>query len=354
MRVITLSGSPRERGRQHGESCREDIHQLIGGWRYAIEKSTDQSLEEWCDDFMANTQFEAAMTRWTPGLLDELAGMAEGADIDPGILYFFNCTDENQWFMEHRAEGLDLPEGRGCSSLGTASLIAQNMDIPGATDGYQVLLRIVEDDNDTYLFSLTGMLGMIGLNRHGIGVVNNSLRQLAVRPDGLPVNVMVRGLLMQPDFDSAKSFIRNAPHATGHNYIIGGPGGSAMFECSAAGAVELPPDHGMLLHTNHPIASEDTSPHDQFRGNRSTSNTEVRLDSLKAQVQGETALTVNQAKAVLAAHDDEANPVCRHVTDKRTNFTAGAVVYEMTVPPTLHIAPGPPCEVPFETYKFQE
>ena len=107
-----------------------------------------------------------------------------------------------------------------------------------------------------------------------------------------------------------------------------------------------------MVHTNHPLASTDLNDHEAFRGARSTSNTEVRLATLSDALADDNHLTVERAKALLSSHADEANPVCRHVTDRKTNFTAAAVVYELSDSPTLHIAPGPPCEVPFETYRF--
>ncbi len=357
MKLLTLSGSPTERGRIHGEDCRTEIHELVGGWRYAIERSTGRLLSEWVQDFKAHTSFDAAMHRYAPGLVEELQGIAEGASIDFDELYMFNCTDENQWFLEHRSSDVALPEPRGCSSLGTTRdldvpVIAQNMDIPGATDGHQLLLHIVEDDKETYLFTISGMLGMIGLNNKGVGVVNNSLRQLSVRPDGLPVNAMTRGLLMQDTFEQSVDYISNTPHATGHNWILGGPTGVADFECSANLRVRVADKEGRVTHTNHPLCSDDLNDHPAFRTSNSTSNTETRLHALECEFEEKEKVDLQTIRDALSSHRDPENPVCRHVTDKKTNFTAASVIYELSENPVLHIAPGPPCEVPYQTYRF--
>jgi len=49
---------------------------------------------------------------------------------------------------------------------------------------------------------------------------------------------------------------------------------------------------------------------------------------------------------------DAANPMCRHETDRKTNCTAASVVDELSLPPVLHRAPGPPCLTPLSRFEF--
>jgi len=362
--LIELAGPPRTRGRIHGEALREKIHTLLGAWRQLIEATTGHPLEAIAADFRASTRFDEAMRRWTPGLLEELEGIAEGADVPYELLYTFNCTDEHEWFLKHRGLGVALPEARGCSSLGACDAadgvprIAQNLDIPSGTDGFQTLLHVTHDDSEleSYVFTISGMLGIIGLNNAPVGLVNNSLRQLNSRIDGLPVNCVVRGVLSQRSYEDAARFLRQAPHASGQNYLIAGTEMASMYECSAIGAtrVEHGPGERRFTHTNHPLASRDVNADERFNVNHSTSDTEKRLETLDTLARQRTGeLSVEDMKAALRSHADPDNPVCRHaVEDPGTNFSAVSVVYELTAPPVMHLAPGPPCETEFRTFRF--
>ena len=111
--VIELTGTPYERGLIHGESLREQIKDVFWGWQYMVEKVTGAELQRSVDHFCVMTKFAEAMEEWTPDLLAELAGISDGSGISFDALYMFNCTDENQWFLEHRERGLEMPEGRG-------------------------------------------------------------------------------------------------------------------------------------------------------------------------------------------------------------------------------------------------
>ncbi len=352
--VVELTGSPYERGVIHGETLRQQIKDCVFGWEYMVEKVTGESVQDVVDEFHRETRFNQVIQQWVPGLLDELKGIAEGANLPLDRLTMFNWTDENDWFLEYRGYGLEMPEARGCSSFGVAdgdiNCIGQNMDIPGATDGFQVLLHIKEAEKETYVFTLAGLLGMIGLSSAPVGLVNNSLKQLNQRTDGLPVTAMVRGILAQPDYDSAVKFITTAPHATGHNYILGNEKAVAMFECSANQVKQM--DGARLVHSNHPLANDDVNADERLNRSRSTSNTYSRLEDMSRSIEHDKTLDVDAMKAALSSHRDEGDPVCRHVTDRKTNFSAGAVVYEMGESTRFHFAPGPPCETEFGCWEF--
>ena len=353
---LHLRGSPRERGLQHGEELSSKIHDLLGGWRYAIEKTTETTIEKWVADFVANTRFLELTQRHAPDLVTEIQGIAEAAAVPFEELFMFNCTDENQWFLEYRGFNLSLPGAKGCTSLGNTTdkkhLLAQNLDIPGATDGFEVLLHIDDGETQSHVFSIAGVIGMIGLNNHGFGLVNNSMKQLNPRVDGWPVTMVVRELLKHRTMQSASNWIQSVPHATGQNWILGGIDGIAMFECSANEVAEVHAvDGNNWLHTNHPLVTQDLNQDERFLGNRSGSNTHVRFETLVNSYRS-CAGDVENVKALLSSQDPADSPICREITSKGSSFTAASVVYELSESPVMHIAAGPPCRTPFETFGF--
>ncbi len=370
IRVIKLSGTPRERGRQHGETLREIIQPFLGVWAAYLSQQAGVPAEAFVQDFLGNTDFDKAMERWTPDLLEELAGIAEGADVDPAMLMAFNLTDEQWWYARLKMAGADLAELRGCTSLGfergpdTPPVIAQNMDIASGSEGFEVLLHIDYPDSElqAYVFSVAGMLGIMGLNNAPVGVCNNSLRQLDVAVDGLPVNAVTRGILAQPHYQAAVDFVQNVKHASGQNYILGGPVNVISFECSAGAVVQFDPPalDGVVYHTNHPLVNEDTDLA-QFM-EQALSDNPARLTSSDARLQiveerlADLPENIDPAyiKNILMSRDNAELPVCRphNPDDLGATFTAASVVMEMTTPPVLHLAPGPPSETDFQVYRF--
>ena len=66
-------------------------------------------------------------------------------------------------------------------------MIAQNLDMPGFYDGYQVILHIKHHDSDleSFVYTIAGVIGANGMNSHAIGICCNTLLQLDNCRDGL-------------------------------------------------------------------------------------------------------------------------------------------------------------------------
>ena len=77
-----------------------------------------------------------------------------------------------------------------------------------------------------------------------IGICCNELPQLNHAADGLPVAFVHRGVLAQSTLDDAVAFIQQIKHATGQNYMIGGPQKIVTYECSANKVSQFVPPAG--------------------------------------------------------------------------------------------------------------
>lgn len=277
--VVDCSGSPRERGRAHGEALRAVIADKILLWHQAIGEAYGVRAAMFLPRFLAETDFRAAIARHTPDLLDEVAGIAEGAGLDNDTAYALQLMDEEWWF------GRSLGDGH-CSSLAIApssdqpTFVAQTMDLPRWHDGAQALLRLTgSDGSQTLVLTSAGMIGLTGLSGRGLGLCVNTLSQLATSRKGLPVAFAMRGALARADAAQAVAFLRSVHHASGQNYQIGDRHGIDTLECSAAGAVTVAFEAGRSLHTNHPLASRDAR--DAEVSMQGSDNSRARLDSLR-------------------------------------------------------------------------
>jgi isopenicillin-N N-acyltransferase like protein len=194
--VLVLEGTPRNRGNIHGESLRPQIQGILAAWREMLHAAAGVESNLIIQDIMANTGFKKAALRYTPELWDELEGVAEGADVPLDDLFVLNMPDEHRWYLQAKQAGIALAPIEQCTTLGfaptdnTPTLMGQNMDIPSASEGFEVLLDIRDDKTGIHsmVFSIVGLVGIIGMNNQPLGIGNNSLKQLAVSVNGLPIN----------------------------------------------------------------------------------------------------------------------------------------------------------------------
>jgi predicted choloylglycine hydrolase len=367
LRVLTLEGSPRQRGQQHGEEMREPIGRFLDLYRENIQQDTGLDAQTYFNRFFARTNFLPAIEKYAPDLLDEVRGIAEGSSRSFEEVLARQLSDEDPWFRQMIKFGRTIPEN--CSSLGTTetvkSLIAQNMDSPAYYDGFQMLLRVREPDSDieSLVFTAAGKLSLAGMNNKGVGICCNTVLQLDFNPQGLPEDFIVRKVLQKNNLKEVVGFMRTVPHASGQNYLLGDPTQIIDLECSAHMVTEVPYNHETkrVCHTNHPLVNNDTQSWDELwaRGKKEAPHlidqmkarmtTFERMAALKHEIEDNQILDINRAAKILSDHTA---PVCLHHIH-RGNYTLGCLIMELSKEnPCLVIAGGPPCSTPFRTYKF--
>jgi hypothetical protein len=263
LRVVDLKGTPYERGLIHGRTLKKDIETLVGLWKDDLEKTYEVPAAAYIDKLLETTDFKPAIERWTPGLLDEVRGIADGAGVDFDTMYAYQLIDEC-WVL-----GRDLGFSK-CTTFGvrpragSPALVAQTLDIPAFYHGFQTVLRIEGDGGEpsALVFTIPGVLAANGLNDRGIGVCVNAVGQLAHTLKGLPVDFIVRGILRQRTYKDAVRFLKDIKPAAPQNYVIGGPEEIGGYERSADRTVAfLPfPAADFTYHTNHPVVNDDLDP----------------------------------------------------------------------------------------------
>jgi sugar phosphate isomerase/epimerase len=352
LRVIELRGTPYEKGLTHGRSLKIEIQELVKRWKADLEKTYPVPAATFIAKFLAATDFKPAIERWTPGLLDEVRGIADGTGIDFETMYAFQLVDES-WVM-----GGDLGLAK-CTSIVARrrghlpALVAQNMDIPPFYHGFQTVLRIEGGAGEpgALVFTIPGVVAINGLNDRSVAVCVNAVTQLAYSPKGLPVAFTLRGILRQKTYEEAVRFLEEIQPAAPQNYMIGGPGKAADFERSAGKMVEFSPFNGaeFAYHTNHPVVNDDFNP----KFTEALKKKGQTLEEYKARCQ--------RFKFLNETFKDNATPLDLAVLKKvfsdrgsgiNNEGTYGCTIMVLGDPPELHIAPGRPDMVPFEGLGF--
>lgn len=350
-RRLDAAGSPFERGLDLGKAWAGEIATHLDRLGEALARQGVAQPDDYLGRMVRETGFQAAIARHCPHLLDEVRGMAEGAGAPFERVYALQLLDE-EW--AYRRTHAAPAKREKCSSFAVrdpvagATWIGQNMDIGGYTDGLQWAVRhaAYEDRPGALVFTVAGLLGLMGVNAAGVGLCVNSLPQLPSRTDGLPVAFVVRRLLEARSAREAREMCLSMPHATNQHYLIADPDEIVSLEASADGvSVYAPPTSDRVLHTNHPLAD-----HPQIETLDET-NSRTRLGSLQARL-GQAAPTVQVLQAALSAFDDPAHPVCRVRSDTpgNINFTAGSMISRLGTAPASWISYGPPGERPYVAF----
>src|SRR3712207_1677767 len=89
--IIEVSGSPVERGRQHGEAARERVHRSIEGYREVFAHYAGWDWSRVRDEAAA---FRAPVEAYGPAYADEIRGVAEGAAVDELDVLALNVRTE--------------------------------------------------------------------------------------------------------------------------------------------------------------------------------------------------------------------------------------------------------------------
>lgn len=340
MDIVICVGTPQQRGEQHGEALRDQIADGLGRWAEAIATAHGIEPQTYIARFIQGTDFLPAIRQWTPALLDEVVGIARGANQPWEWIYACNLLDEEWTWSSARRRGL----APGCTVAGFAPkagppLLAQTMDINNFHDGAQAVLRLAGDDMpEAFVFTRAGMIGLTGCNAAGMAVVVNNLDVLPASPTGLPVAFAIRGALAQRSLADMVRFLAAVPHATGQHYGLAGPPGLASVEAWATGVNANANPGARLLHTNHPLSTDPVAADAErrFQGSR----TRERLAYLEQE-----AIACHDALSVQNLLADRTIPVS--IERDAPSMTFGAVVYECSVPPAMQVAPGPPHRTPF-------
>jgi isopenicillin-N N-acyltransferase-like protein len=353
LRVLELQGTPYQRGRTHGQALKPEIRELVKLWKANIKKSYSVPAETYIRKLLEASDFQPAIERWTPGLLDEVRGIADGAGVDFQTMYAFQLIDET-WVM---SDDLDLSE---CTTIGarkrgdTPAIVAQNLDIPSFYHGFQTVLRIwgSDEEPDALVFTIPGIVAANGLNDRSIGVCVNAVTQLAYSTKGLPVAFVIRGILRQKTYTDAVQFLKEIQPAAPQNYVIGSPDTVASFERSANRIAEFIPfkNAEFTYHTNHPVVNDDFNPRfvDRLKAKG------MSLDAYRALCprfkflaeafkDNSAALDLDVLKRVFANRDSRINNA----------GTYGCTIMVLGDRPELQIAPGRPNEESFEVLGFE-
>lgn len=342
---ITVSGSPRELGRQIGDAAGEAIRGFCAVAMERVNKTVRIDRAAAMD--IASRSIPYA-ENYAPRMVEELRGTAEAAKV----------TLEDLMLLQVRNQ-LRSQEG-GCTSLSVAPprsdqrLVAQNWDNDPALDPFTIVLtRRPTGQPASTTLTQAGLIGYIGFNDAGIGMCLNSLPAPS-RPIGVPHYFMVREILEADSLDAAVHAVKRAERAIPANIMLTTPQGPADLEITIDAVEVLTDPRGeTVTHTNHCKAPALTAINPQFSELIQSHARQCRIDKLLNQKS--TTLTISDLQQALSDHTDFPTSICRHVNpDPELGFWE--TVFSVIIAPEareMHITRGTPCNHSYERYALR-
>jgi isopenicillin-N N-acyltransferase-like protein len=258
--LIDLSGSPRERGLQHGKAAPDRIKRGIGMYAETLLKNG----VDWRELERRAEAMVPAIEKFDAAYVEEMRGIAQGANQPFAGIVLMNARTEmvvaarKQHVEKHFPDGctaaLALPEASADGVL----LHGQNWDWRADCAETGVVLRIRREDGpDILTFTEAGGLARSGLNSAGIGLTANALEcdRDYQRGPGVPLPFVRRKVLESAYLANAVHTIFATPKLGSNHMAVSHCGGQAFgFECAPDETFWIAPDRGLYVHANHWIA----------------------------------------------------------------------------------------------------
>lgn len=306
--TIHISGSPFDRGQQHGLILRDSVQKTWGLYRRVFNSRSDQDLEDF------SVRIEKILLKFTPNLLAEMQGIAVGSGLKLWEVLCLNARTE----LLH-----SLTPATECTSVyfSASRILGQNWDFAAALEKLAVVLSIQLDELKVAMITEPGMIGKIGLNSSGVGVC---LNRLTCKEDlnGLPASCLLRLVLEAQSFSEAVKGLEEVTPGSEITMLVGdADGNGATIEVAGSKLGISGRGKSILVHTNHYVdlvESEGSTPEDIEH----SATRYRRAIQLASHIDGSRS---SQMRELLADRCDQKFPICREYEDDPTWGACGTI-----------------------------
>lgn len=352
--IVYAAGNYYEMGRQIGTDRKQVIQEMLAVYRRHFEEEGERmGIADWEEAILHARKYLPFAEQSVPQYVEELRGVAEGADVDFSDLLVLNCVEAITEDALHT----------GCTSLAAAPevtadgslLVGHNEDwLPDDQDTVY-LVHATPDDEPAYLaITYGGLLPNIGFNEHGIAQCCDSVYPNDARI-GVPRIFVSRAVLAARTLAEAIRAALNRRRAAGYNHLIVHVSGEMYnVEVSAEDFDVIYGLDGMLAHTNNYLsrrmrAIEKDS--EELIASRVRYNRALRL--MRSQ---RGKLSLKSFQAILSDHVNYPQSICSHTDETEAPLerqqTIASLLMDLTTQ-TMYVAWGPPCQAEYHSYKLE-
>jgi isopenicillin-N N-acyltransferase-like protein len=255
----STASAPRERGREFGALHAARIRKTVDAYSAFFARLAGAPVE--LEPFGAAAL--AAVRAQAPALCEEMEGIAEGAGLGAEIIGALNARTEILACLKARLRG-ECSAVVHVEAAGSAPIALQNWDwYEDLADNWLVWEIPHADGSMTTTFTEFGIVGKIGINSHGIGLLFTILHHAADGARiGMPVHAAARLALDNGrNINRAMTALAAADVSASSSLTLvsteAGARTAVSVELYPGGPGFVFPDaRGVLVHTNHFLAEE--------------------------------------------------------------------------------------------------
>jgi isopenicillin-N N-acyltransferase-like protein len=353
---LELRGSPNEVGYKLGFQLKELIQKEVRNLFERMQLLSPLSpSREMCLKLIS--KYVPYARTYAPELVEEIKGIAEGADSSFQEVFFLNSFDD---IAADTSNPMLATKFFGCTSFATSggvttndeAFIGQNFDYNVIFQDFPIIIKAKnESGRSSLIYTMAGMLGFIGQNSSGISVANNKLFSSDPRP-GVPFTLIIRRILEQETIEDAINVVVNAHRTTGMNYLICDSYGKVVnIETTAAKYEVIYPTAGYITHTNHYITQKLKSY--QLMEPRDSIVRNDRMDKLVCARAKNGEITYEYLKECLKDHANYPKSICNHLDEKVPSYKRMKTISALIMQPKrrkIWVTNGNPCQNEFSEY----
>ena len=351
--LIEVKGNHREIGRQIGEACRPLVEHSIHSAQQLVETAYENLQLTWEGaQIQARKYMPFAQERY-PKYVDELLGMAEGANVNYTELAVVNGLEAVTTDALHLTKCTSLAVSEKNTADGHV-LVAHNEDWLPDDEPDVYLVHVKADDEPPFVaMSYGGLLPNVGFNAAGIAQCCDTVYPSDSRI-GIPRVIVSRAVLGAKTIGQAIRHTIVPLRAAGYSHLIAHESGELYnVEVSARNFDLLNGDDGYLAHTNHylsPKMQAIESDSDELV------HTRVRYFRALRLLKQSQKHTTNSLEEILKDHVNYPDSICNHsifdLDPMDREKTIVSMIMDLTARKMV-VAWGNPCKNNYHTYSIE-
>ena len=328
-------------GRAQGEAFAQEIHSAAAFYEKLAARSGGVTK------MMAGLgPFVDAARTHTPELADEVEGMAEGAALDPEILWFFNAMEE-VWPFE------------ACTTIVAAAPLGDRRDdrLPRSSSrwllhaeqwyaGHDGIGVVIAEPSDAPAFvspTPAGFLPVVGMNAAGVAQGVDSL-EATDETAGVPRLLVSRSVLGAENIDHAVQLATNPQRAGGYAYMLASMKRTIALEVTTTTSAVLAEERA---HTNHSL-----DPLIQQVATKKAEGSVGRLKRAQTLLAEKPPRSLDDCIELLSDHEARPQAICLH--DETGHSEEGGTVFGMVCDlesGVVAVSRGLPCSTEWQEYE---
>ena len=351
--IVYAKGSHREIGRQIGEACRPLVEHSIQNARQLVESTYDNLQLTWDGaQIQARKYMPFAQERY-PKYVDELIGMAEGANVNYTELAVVNALEAVTTDSLHLTKCTSL----AVNEMNTADghvLIAHNEDWLPDDEPDVYIVHVEPNDEPAFIaMSYGGLLPNVGFNAAGIAQCCDSVYPSDSRI-GIPRVIVSRAVLGAQTIGQAFRHMLVPLRAAGYSHMIAHESGELYnVEVSSRNFDILYGSEGYIAHTNNYLSPKmeaiESDPDELV-------HTRVRYFRALRLLKQNKKHTIKSLESILQDHVNYPDSICNHsvfdIDPLDREKTIVSMIMDITARQMI-VAWGNPCKNNYHTYNIE-